>query len=377
MTPKLVLVVDDDAIFRRILRNFLVRFGCEVTEACNGVEALAAIGTAFPDAVFLDVNLPVLNGIETLEEIRASTAYAHLPVIAVSAHPERKLVTRLIELGITGYLAKPLRAPEVMRRLEAIFEKLQSEQDQRATARNRSTGRDQVLLLVDRDPNFRRFARQLLEERFHVVEADTGVAALEAFSRALPGHVLVGRDLQLLRPERFIRMIRGQQTSVAPHICLMDEGGAGAEPVPGADRVIRKSLVPELFLRELRYLLEPGEEDASSLAAFVRSGLGAELATAVHQSAGVLASEEVLTLERADLSRTAGLTRARERLQGEEGTAVLIELYAAREDVEQLGSRILDPEAGQEGGAAGAVAELVSTIAGRVRASLSGQGFRL
>lgn len=122
---KKVLVVDDGPFTRKLLKKLLRSFPCVVLEAGDGVEALALIATEAPDLVLLDVNMPVLNGLQTLQEIRASEAHRNLPVVSISAYAERSMVMRLIELGIAGFLVKPFQPEDTLRRLEALFRKLE------------------------------------------------------------------------------------------------------------------------------------------------------------------------------------------------------------------------------------------------------------
>lgn len=83
---KKVLVVDDDSFARTRMKGFLRSFPCTVLEAEDGVQALALIATESPDLVLLDVNMPVLDGLQTLREIRSSI-HAQPPPGRVRIHP--------------------------------------------------------------------------------------------------------------------------------------------------------------------------------------------------------------------------------------------------------------------------------------------------
>src|SRR5574340_592260 len=113
-----VLLVDDDAATRFLLKRTLVRdFACEVIEAETGVEALEAIRAHAFDFVLLDVQMPVMDGIDALQAIRNSPEHARLPIVMLTAEKSEVSVRRILSLGIADYLAKPLQPGEISTRL--------------------------------------------------------------------------------------------------------------------------------------------------------------------------------------------------------------------------------------------------------------------
>ena len=83
---KLIMLVDDDPIFRRITSGYLSAQGYDVMEAENGLDGLRKLRTVEPDLVLCDLSMPVLDGIEFVEEV--SLEYPSLPLIVVSATDE-------------------------------------------------------------------------------------------------------------------------------------------------------------------------------------------------------------------------------------------------------------------------------------------------
>ena len=117
-----VLLVDDEPMSRRMLHRILIKqFGCEVVEASNGAEALDLLGKNTFAFVLLDLVMPVLNGVETLEAIRENDALASLPVIVLSAVTEEAAVRRVLQLGVGDYLAKPLYPVQITNRLSRFI----------------------------------------------------------------------------------------------------------------------------------------------------------------------------------------------------------------------------------------------------------------
>ncbi len=119
-----VLVVDDVAENRDLLVRRLTRLGCEkVTQAENGVEALAAIRGEQPDLVLLDIMMPEMNGYETLEALKAEGLLVNLPIIVISALTEIDSVVRCIELGAEDYISKPFNPTLLRARVVSCLEK--------------------------------------------------------------------------------------------------------------------------------------------------------------------------------------------------------------------------------------------------------------
>ena len=102
-----VLVVDDDALNRRLLTASLEREGLRTTTAEEGSGALAALAEDPPDVVLLDIVMPGLSGIEVLERIKGDPDRRHIPVIMISGVDDTESVVRCIEAGAEDFLPKP------------------------------------------------------------------------------------------------------------------------------------------------------------------------------------------------------------------------------------------------------------------------------
>ncbi len=125
--PKIrVLVVDDSPVFRRFVSEELGRDAAleVVGTAANGRTALARVGQTNPDLVLLDVELPELDGLETLRELRKT--HPRLPIIMFSALTSRGAAVTLdaLSLGATDYFTKPSEAGGPEASLRVIREEL-------------------------------------------------------------------------------------------------------------------------------------------------------------------------------------------------------------------------------------------------------------
>ncbi len=118
-----VLVVDDNEMNRDLLARRLERQGHTVLTAENGEEALIQIRQHTFDLVMLDIMMPVMNGFEVLQQMKADENLRHIPVIIISAAEDTENVIKGIELGAEDYLTKPYNAPVLKARIGASLEK--------------------------------------------------------------------------------------------------------------------------------------------------------------------------------------------------------------------------------------------------------------
>jgi len=102
-----VLVVDDDALNRRLLTSSLEREGHSTTAVEDGGSALAALAGSPFDLVLLDILMPGLDGIEVLERLKQDPALLHIPVIMISGVEDTESIARCIEAGAEDFLPKP------------------------------------------------------------------------------------------------------------------------------------------------------------------------------------------------------------------------------------------------------------------------------
>lgn len=116
--PAKVLVIDDDAAIRRLLRNTLERAGYTVIEAMNGREALAQAAAEHPNAMLLDLGLPDRDGLSLIPLLRADDNGVLLVVSARDATDEK--VTAL-DLGADDYVTKPFDTDELLARLRVAL----------------------------------------------------------------------------------------------------------------------------------------------------------------------------------------------------------------------------------------------------------------
>jgi len=118
---KTILIAEDNAVNRELLRELLEAREYRVEEACNGQEALDMIPALKPDLLLLDLSMPVLDGFATLKKIRETPEMASLAVVAVTAYAMRGDQEKAMQAGFDGYLSKPIDSSLLNRELERIW----------------------------------------------------------------------------------------------------------------------------------------------------------------------------------------------------------------------------------------------------------------
>ncbi|MFV0371576.1 MAG: response regulator [Azonexus sp.] len=114
------VLVDDNSSIRFLLKGILVEYGMDVVgQASNGEEAIRAAESHQPSVLFLDVNMPILSGLDALPQIR--TASPRTAVVMVTGNATRELVQQAAGLGACGYIVKPVRPAYVHNFLNKLF----------------------------------------------------------------------------------------------------------------------------------------------------------------------------------------------------------------------------------------------------------------
>ena len=117
--PK-ILVVDDSATIRQGMKALLEE-DYEVSLASSGAAAIRAITLSIPDLVLLDYEMPVCDGRQTLEMLRAEEEFAHIPVIFLTGRRDRDSMIKVMPLNPAGYLLKYLKPQEIKEKVDAFF----------------------------------------------------------------------------------------------------------------------------------------------------------------------------------------------------------------------------------------------------------------
>ena len=117
-----ILVVDDVDEVREMCSLYLAHEGFRVAVASNGQEAVDKTSQILPDAVLMDLALPVMGGLEATKRIKSDPRTRHIPVIVLTAHT-RSGSAAVIEAGCEGVLVKPAAPKEIVAEIERVLKR--------------------------------------------------------------------------------------------------------------------------------------------------------------------------------------------------------------------------------------------------------------
>ena len=118
---KHILVVDDDAMNVRMAEFILKQQQYQVLKASSGMECLEVLKNQPVDLVLLDIEMPGMNGMQTLEQIRGEERFLKIPVMFLTASTELEDMENAQKLGASGYVKKPFLPQELLERVEKVI----------------------------------------------------------------------------------------------------------------------------------------------------------------------------------------------------------------------------------------------------------------
>ena len=120
-TNATVLVADDDADLRLVIRETLARHGFRVIEAADGREAIDIAAREIPDLVLLDLHMPRVHGHDVIRVLRKNVVSAHIPIIVLSGSGGERHSLESLVLGANVFLAKPAEPHELIREIDRLL----------------------------------------------------------------------------------------------------------------------------------------------------------------------------------------------------------------------------------------------------------------
>ena len=118
---KKILVTDDAVFMRSLLKGILIPNNFTVIEACNGQEAIAQYEIHKPDLVFMDITMPVMDGVTMLTKLKENPDIKNIPVIMLTAESGRENVAYIAKLGVRDYLVKPFQDTQLIEKVKRVI----------------------------------------------------------------------------------------------------------------------------------------------------------------------------------------------------------------------------------------------------------------
>lgn len=116
-----VLLIDDSKTMRAFLRKALGTCACDIFEAADGAEGLRMAGEQRPDLIVLDITMPVMDGVETLQRLRRDPALHDVPVMMLTAEASPAEMAHLRELGATEYATKTTKPAQILEKVRGLL----------------------------------------------------------------------------------------------------------------------------------------------------------------------------------------------------------------------------------------------------------------
>ncbi|OAM88444.1 response regulator [Termitidicoccus mucosus] len=117
-----ILTVDDSKTVRIIVKKAFRLYDCDILEAANGVEGLAVASKESPDAILLDVTMPVMDGVEMLTRLKSDPALKNVPVVMLTAEGGRDNVLKIAKIGVRDYIVKPFKEDVLIQKVGRIID---------------------------------------------------------------------------------------------------------------------------------------------------------------------------------------------------------------------------------------------------------------
>lgn len=239
---KSVLVIDDDADTRKVLKRFLDRKGYQVECASSGQEGLRLARELHPAAITLDVMMPGMDGWAVLSMLKSDPALADIPVVMLTVVDDKNLG---YGLGATDYMIKPVDRE----RLAKILVKF------RAVPPPRSA------LVIDDEESARKMLAQILEkEGWNVIQAENGLVALERMAERRPDLILLDLIMPKMNGFQFVAELHKHEKWKSIPIIVITAADVTIEDRVRLDGYVEKvlpkrALSEDALLAEIRDLI--------------------------------------------------------------------------------------------------------------------------
>jgi len=119
-----VLIVDDSAVMRALIRKVLVISGFDIGqyfEGANGLEALAILENNWVDIILSDLHMPEMNGAALVKELNKHEVWRNIPVVLITTEARPEIINPFLELGVRDYIQKPFRPETIKQKLTGIL----------------------------------------------------------------------------------------------------------------------------------------------------------------------------------------------------------------------------------------------------------------
>jgi len=119
-----IMIVDDDSTTRKLLGLYLKAKGYQVAYAENGLDGIEKLGSENPNLIISDLNMPYMDGIEFVKNVRTNPVHHTIPILMVTTESDPEERERALAAGVEGYLVKPVTAEVVIQHIRHILKNM-------------------------------------------------------------------------------------------------------------------------------------------------------------------------------------------------------------------------------------------------------------
>ncbi len=226
---KRILIVDDDIMTLKILKKYLEDKYDVVTENA-GYRFVEKMTGYDADLILLDIEMPVVNGLQAFDELLKKPEMKDIPVVFLSGVTNPNLVRELMAKGAAGYIVKTTPSEEIIQRIEKVFEE-----------RGRNASVAEVLIVDDDVSHLKMMRDTLLENNYKVKVTRNTLSAVEYIREHHPDLFIIGRDASGNEPQKVYESIAPSIRSEGTIAIVMEETFFTAELVDRVRDVLNKS----------------------------------------------------------------------------------------------------------------------------------------
>ncbi len=223
-----VLTVDDSKTVRIIVKKAFKSYDCEIIEAANGVEGLAAAAKEQPDVILLDITMPVMDGVEMLTKLKADPATKGIPVVMLTAEGGRDNVLKIAKIGIRDYMVKPFKEDVLIEKIGRIIDlKPLSESPSKAKSIFDPAN---ILIVEDKPAIIQQITEGLKHTPWQFTGTHTTGEAIDFCGRNVPDLIMISLSLPEESAYTLFRLLRTQvKTKYTPIFGLVVKTDVAAQ----------------------------------------------------------------------------------------------------------------------------------------------------
>lgn len=194
-----ILVIDDDAETRDTMKLYLSG-AAVVTLAKSGREALMYVQQQRFDVILLDIEMPIMNGFQTLEQLRNLKECINTPVVMLTGKSDKFSVMNSMAMGVDGYLLKPVEKQALLDAVEEVCSKKKQIEDRK------------TVLAIDDDMTYLKQINGFLQEYYNVIMINSTKLALDYLTNHVPDVILLDYQMPLYNGVALISIIRQNES---------------------------------------------------------------------------------------------------------------------------------------------------------------------